>query len=135
MRNSFRTPLIVEVMESGKKFKLVYPFTQKHRIKRGEWVILEIPRGFVTDFASIPRLARLIIPKLGRHTKASVVHDYLYQYHNVNVHEADRTYYTYKRKVADDLFLEGMIDLGVRHWKANLMYYGVRAFGWLAWHK
>ena len=122
MRNSFRTPLIVEVMEPGDTFKLQYAFTQ--RSKKYNRVI-HVPRNFVTDFASIPRIASLIIAKLGRHTKASVIHDWLYQRHPIG----------FSRKLADDLFLDGMLDLGVKPWRAHLMYRAVRLSGWMAWRK
>ena len=35
--------------------------------------------GFETDFASIPRLLRIIISKLGRYNKAALLHDAIYQ--------------------------------------------------------
>lgn len=38
----------------------------------------EVPRGFVTDFASIPGAARGMLEPYGRHGRAAVVHDYLY---------------------------------------------------------
>ena len=130
MRNSFKTPLTVEVMESGNTFKLVYPFTQRSKRLK---VSVCVPRGFVTDFASIPRGARLIIPKLGRHIKASVVHDYLYRHHIIKI--SDQVSYIFNRKQADDLFLEGMLNLGAILWKARLMYWAVRIGGWLAWRR
>ena len=87
-RNTFLTPLDVRVLDSGKKFRLLYPFT--YNWKPGYAKVI-VPRGFETDFASIPRTARLLIPKLGRYNKAAVIHDYLYQ--------SDRK--AYSRKVAD----------------------------------
>ncbi len=66
IRNSFLTPLLVEVMPSGKRFKLLYPFTyywKRYGIR------VSVPAGFVTDFASIPQPVSFIISKLGRYDR------------------------------------------------------------------
>ena len=131
-RNSFKTPLIVEVMPSGKRFKLHYDFT--YFWKRGNAEI-HVGAGFVTDFASIPRFARLLIPKLGRYNKAAVIHDYLYHRQTRIVEGVLFKSYVFNRKQSDDIFLDAMEDLGVVKWKRKLMYLSVRAFGWLAWKR
>jgi len=128
MKNSFLTPLIVEVMPSGKIFRLHFAFTyQLGKMK------ITVPVGFDTDFASIPRFARMLIPKLGRYNKAAVIHDYLYQHHMI-----EKTYklsYVFTRAEADAIFRDGMRDLGVAKWKYTLMYWAVRLGGFLAWRK
>jgi len=119
-RDSFKTPLVVEVMESGKRFRLFCQFTYN-------WgkMVITVPAGFVTDFASIPRFAQFLIPKLGRYNKAAVIHDWLYQ-----VLPKQTT-----RKGADRCFRDGMRDLGVVKWKYTAMYWAVRLGGWAAWRK
>jgi len=129
-RNSFLTPLIVEVMESGKRFKVAREFTY---LWKRDYIHVHVKTGFITDFASIPRLARLIIPKLGRYTKASVIHDYLYQHHDIDITESIS--YAFNRKQADICFRDAMKELGVVKWKRNLMYWAVRLGGWVAWRK
>ena len=124
--NSFKTPLVVEVMPTGKRFKLHYDFTY---LWKREYIEIRVKAGFETDFASIPKIFRIIIPKLGRWNKAAVVHDYLYQY---------ARYYPptqITRKLADRCFLDAMIDFGVAKWKYNLMYWAMRVGGWMAWRK
>lgn len=37
-----------------------------------------VPRGMLTDLASVPAAARSIIGRVGPHLEASIVHDYLY---------------------------------------------------------
>lgn len=122
-KNSFLTPLIVEVMPSGKKFKLFCQFTYIWQMR----MKLSVPKGFETDFASIPKIFRIFIPKLGRYNKAAVIHDAIYQ----DVIAG----YPFTRKEADMVFLGAMKDLGVKPWKRNLMYRAVRLFGWMAWRK
>ncbi len=121
-RDSFLTPLVVEVMPSGKRFRLFVPFT--FRSKR-YGTMIRVSAGFVTDFASIPRFARMLIPKLGRYNKAAVLHDAMYQ----------GVIFAFNRYGADLLFLDGMVALGVAPWKRRLMYRFVRLFGWAAWKK
>ncbi len=127
-RDSFKTPLIVEVMPSGKRFRLYHSFIYRWRFKSKGFLceaVTHVPVGFLTDFASIPWLARVIIPKLGKWTKASVVHDYHYQNGIPSLTRAQ----------ADRCFLDGMKDLGVAKWQRALMYWAVRVGAGKAWRK
>lgn len=123
-RNSFLTPLVVEEMPSGKRWKLYNDFTY---IWRRLGIEIHVKRGFVTDFASIPRVFRWLIEKLGRHNKAAVIHDALYQ----NVVPGRK----FTRAEADLAFLDGMADLGVVEWRRYVMYWAVRIGGRWAWVK
>ena len=134
-RNSFLTPLVVEVLPSGKRFRLYNDFTYLWRVPKEDtpaWlktstIEIHVKRGFETDFASIPRPLRIIIPKLGRYNKAAVIHDAIYQ------DVVPRFRFT--RAEADIIFLDGMADLGVAKWKRTLMYWAVRIGGFMAWRK
>lgn len=134
-KNSFLTPLVVEVMPNGKTFKLHYDFTYHlHRLGCGKGFTVAVPAGFLTDFASIPRIFRIIIPKLGRWNKAAVIHDYIYQ----GKHQLKSSLgcpMRFTRKQADLIFLDAMKDLGVVRWKRNLMWLAVRVGGLMAWRK
>jgi hypothetical protein len=77
---------------------------------------VSVPRGFVTDFASVPRLFWPIFPPSGKWNRAAVVHDYLC------------TTKTCSRFMADAVFREAMRELGVPRWRRVLMYYAVRAY-------
>ena len=127
-KRSFFTPLIVEDM--GNKFKLFLPFTYYWK-RYG--ITIQVPKGFISDFASIPAPLRLFIPKLGLYNKAAVLHDWVYQNHVYPVAEGYVCEYT--RADADLLFLDAMTDLKVKKWKRYAMYKFVRLFGWLAWRK
>ena len=56
-------------------------------------------QGFNTDLASTPRLLWILYPPLGRYTRASVLHDYLYSpvskymYPRLSRKEADEIFY------------------------------------------
>lgn len=81
-----------------------------------------VPYGFVTDFASIPRVFWTLIghPAMD-YAQAAVLHDYLY------------TVRVTTRQRADGLFLEAMGVLGVPTWKAWVLYAAVRSAGWIFW--
>ncbi len=80
-----------------------------------------VPVGFTTDFASIPRIFWIVLPKWGKYGNAAVIHDYLYYDQKLT------------RKEADDVLLEAMGVLEVPQWQRCSIYRAVRWFGSLAW--
>ena len=80
-----------------------------------------VPRGFVTDFASVPRVFWTIFPKHGEYTRAAIVHDYLYW-------EQQCT-----REQADELFEIVMEDSEVDTTSRYTIYAAVRVWGGGAW--
>lgn len=112
-------PLQVEILPDGRRARLLQPFRVRLR-ELGERVI-EVPQGFETDFASVPRFFWRVVPPWGRYSPAAVVHDYLYSTGKVSREDADRA------------FLTLMQRLGVPVWKRTIMYWAVRWFGGPAW--
>ena len=102
-------------------FTLIKPL-----VYRGS-VTIKVERGFRTDFASIPRVFRVILSPYGRHTEAAVLHDWLYQTSGMHGE--------FTRKQCDELFFEAMIACGVGKARALTMYSAVRAFGWMFFRK
>jgi len=82
--------------------------------------IVFVPKGFLTDFASIPRILWPVLPPFGRYSPAAVIHDYLY-------FTKHRT-----RKEDDAIFLEAMTVMKVKWWVRQAMYRSVRMFGWIS---
>jgi hypothetical protein len=107
---------------------------------RGEWVLDEavyvcdgvrgwvIPAGTRWDYASVPRVGRLLMESTDLGCIASAAHDYAYRRGGkVGAH------IRYTRAGADRLFLRLMAWEKVpwfRRWPA---YLAVRAGGWTAW--
>lgn len=103
--------------------------------------IVEIPKGFVTDLASVPCLLRPIFNPGGLCRYSAIVHDYLYDCLGwvATTHNRDRSgelirrasplVKRYTRKEADEIFYEALLCEGMAKWKAALMYRGVRVFG------
>lgn len=83
---------------------------------------IDIPEGFVTDFASIPRIFWRVLPPWDKHVTASVIHDWLYKSGRVS------------RALADQIFLWAMEDIGVAKWKRTVIYWGVRVGGWVPYN-
>lgn len=116
----FRTEL--ELKPYGYKWRTVSHLV--YETIAGDYVV--VPPNFKTDLASIPRPLRLIYPIHGLHTRAAVVHDYLYSVKEIDGERIER-------KEADQIFYEAMRESGVRKSKAWAMYWAVRAGGWIAW--
>jgi len=82
---------------------------------------VDVPQGFVTDLASVPRLPVAYFLAGGLAHAAAVVHDWLYTTHQV------------ERATADAVFREAAQACGVSAWRAYLMWLGVRAGGGASW--
>jgi hypothetical protein len=115
-----------------------------------------VPKGFITDFASIPPLATifglLLVPLIplaafvtswcwplvafcllvviisdglncdDRLDAPATAHDFLYRTHSRS------------RQLADAILREGMRCQKVPFWKAFIVWFNVRIFGWKAWN-
>lgn len=121
--SSFTEPLTVTKIDS-KTWRIARAF----RYYVGEEDsddFIDIPEGFETDFASVPRPFWIIFPPDGKYTQSAVLHDYLYGIKGENGKRS--------RKECDDIFLEAMKILGVDWHVRYPMYFSVRAFGWIPW--
>ena len=105
--------------DSGRRFRLLSPFAVAI-VHDGERHQIVVPAGFVSDFASVPRIFWSWIPPHGRYLWASVVHDFLY-------HVGAPSGIT--RAEADHVFYQMMLHAGVSKWRARIMYGAVRVGG------
>ena len=79
--------------------------------------IVTVPAGFVTDFASVPRLPLAFWLFGAVAQEAASLHDFLYSTGLVS------------RKLADEVFAEASKACGVAAWRRGPMWLGVRLFG------
>ena len=100
----------------GNSWELLAPLVYHHKDGR-----ITVPKGFKTDFASIPRPFWAILSPTGKYAPAAIIHDWMY---------ANRIG---TRRRADQLFLHGMCDLGVSWVARNTIYSAVRVFGHGVW--
>ena len=83
-----------------------------------------IPAGFITDFGSIPRMARMTIDRMGKALIGFVIHDW--------IREEDESEQPVSTKDADLALYEIGLIYGEGWWCMNKVYYSLRSFGWTA---
>lgn len=125
MKSEFRTTLqLEEVLDSidplftisaeNSRFRLLAPLVYySERLARE----ITVPRGFITDFASVPRLPLIYLLAGGEADKPAVIHDHLYRSHECS------------RADADAVLDEAMAATGQPWWRRKLMWAGVRLGG------
>lgn len=116
--SAFESPLEVEAL-SDSRWKLIAPLVYQSDLLG----TITAPLGFVTDFASVPRVP-FIFDVLGDIAhRSAVIHDYLYFTGEVSRYKADRA------------LLEAMGLDDIPAWKRWQIFIGVRIGGWKAWNE
>jgi hypothetical protein len=118
----FTNVLIVSPLPDGKTWYLRRALSYDVGTEESGETI-NVPIGFLTDFASVPRPLWWFFPRWGRYGNAAVVHDFCYWDQSRNRAEVDR------------IFLEGMTVLGVRWFTRTVLYAGARLGVWGMWWK
>lgn len=121
--SKFLSPLQVEEIEDRSHdgrgtWKLLAALV--YQSDRANTVIV-VPVGFVTDFASVPRIPIAFLLTGDTAHSAAVVHDWLYTTHTVD------------RATADAVLQEAAAAAGVPAWRRWLMWAGVRVGGAGPW--
>jgi hypothetical protein len=83
--------------------------------------VIEVPQGFVTDYASIPPVVRPWLERHGSYSRAAVIHDYLYWSQICT------------KTQADNIMLIAMQELRVPRRKRWAIHQAVSLFGRSAW--
>ena len=114
--SSFTKPLVVKV-ETPPVFILEEEFEYYRTGDKND--IIKIPKGFDTDFASIPRIFWSFLPPTGtkrnQYSKAAVLHDWVY--------DELCEYPVHSRKDCDKIFLEAMAAFLKKHEDGVLLFY------------
>lgn len=114
----FLTQLRVEVVKDE-----VYQLTSDFYVLLNGIYELVVPEGFVTDFASVPRLPVVYLAVGNTGHKAAVMHDWLYHTR------------LFSREAADSYFYHALRESGVNWFYAQAMYRAVRLGGKTFYHK
>lgn len=117
---AFRNPNVSLHQVSLKNWKLDEPLFYQGREDQ-----FEVPSGFVTDFASVPRAAIWLVPTYGAYTPAAILHDIL-------CIKARQDNPEVSRRDADGLFRRCLRELGVPGPRRWLMWCAVRWGGGLS---
>ena len=118
MKSAFLTELDARTV-SDKLIKLLAPLRYYSKLLGKA---IEVPAGFPSDGASVPRLPIVFLLVGGKAKRAATINDFLYQTHFVK-----------SRRKADLIFLEAMKVDGISLWARELMYAGVRTGGHGSW--
>lgn len=113
----WRSDLVTRQLPDG-RFGLLLPLEYESIAGRR----FVVPPGTPTDYASVPRPWRNIVPRWSRSARAAVLHDYLYSH-------GARLDPPVSRAEADDLFCEALRTSGVDRLSAWLMWAAVRVGG------
>ena len=101
--------------------------TLRQFVYTSDWVVVVVPKGFITDLASVPKALRSIVSKVGYWSQPAVLHDYLYKNKTMD------------RKDADKLLFEacGVMekkwDVPWYRQRKRMIYAAVRAGGWASY--
>jgi hypothetical protein len=124
--SQFQTQLVTECMDdtaaSGRGFwKVMEPFTYQSDIL-GKTVTVE--PGFITDYASVPRIPVLYWMLGDTAHKSAVLHDWLYHHHEVC-----------DEQISNDIFKEACSAEGIAKWRLLLLWIGVTIGGESSWEE
>lgn len=115
--------------EGWKKRKL---FSSFRYCMSEEAECITVPKGFVTDYASIPRVFWSLLSSWEKYGPAAIIHDYLYDRGNrilVPIPKKPYKKAQNTRKLSDQIFYHCMYQLGVGAITRQLIYWTVRCFG------
>jgi hypothetical protein len=112
----FLTSLQVEQVDDD-DWRLISPLNYWSALKS---LFYEVPKGFVTDFASVPRLPFIYWFMGGKAEAPAVLHDWMYRTGSEGVSRAD----------ADAILYEAVKSAGYWRARAWLMWAGVRIGGY-----
>jgi len=92
---------------------------------------IEVLPGLISDFASVPRTAHWYVDKDSPAILyGSIIHDYLYRV--AGKLPGGRTL---TRRQCDEVLREAMVACGARPSQARVVYWSVRAGGWISFGK
>ena len=124
--SAFADPLAVEILDAERDGRVTARLLQGFGYRASGGEDIAVPAGFVTDFASVPRLPLIYLAYANKAHLAALVHDHLYAEGGTEI----------DREFADSVFLQGMLDTLVPEEDnsltaedANTMYRAVRQFG------
>lgn len=120
----FLTPLRAELVEDSDPECWRLLEALEYQSDRHEFGFV-VPAGFVTDFASVPRLPLAYLLAGDTAHAPAALHDWLYGRGDARI----------DRAAADRLFVEAMAAIHVPRWRRALMYWAVRIFGYSAWRE
>jgi hypothetical protein len=123
--SKFLSELHAHLLDDDTIWELDEPLIYQSDVLEG--AILNVPKKFQTDFASIPRWIPIASNALlDKAHREAVLHDYLYRKDSVPVVSESQ---------ANNVLLEAMVVRGKSIYVRKPIYWGVCIGGWTAYHK
>ena len=116
-----RYEILDEIVNGRCLVRLLRPLVYRLRIGNFR-LIIAVPKEFISDLTSIPRLLWPFFPPDGPYLKAAIFHDYLY---SIGA----------PRWLCDSVFRHVMEATNTPRAKRVVLFYGVRFGGWVAWRR
>ena len=118
MKKMEKTKLILDPISNGKAILL------EEYVYEINGYLIRVPKYFITDGASVPKILQWLYNPFGRYINAAVIHDYLYScYNNTGIN----------RTLADKIFNFIMKETGVDSRTTRRFYNAVKYFGETSW--
>lgn len=122
--------LIEKRLVRGTNTKPKYQLLKSLKVQLSNGDVIEIPKGFIWDLSSVPRLFWWLLPPDGDFDLAYLIHDYLW---------LNKDNFEYSQKFTDDEMyvwakkINGTEKISLRNIDNFLRYWFVRKLGWLVW--
>lgn len=96
----------------------------------GSGLSVTVPVGFLTDGASVPPFARSLINRMGAHSQAACVHDYLCETYRIHRTHSDGRVepLNIQRKEIDAIFYEALEVIEFPKWKTLVIRLAVDCY-------
>lgn len=111
----------------GKKYKRVTNSFTYYIGHEGSDKWVTVPKGFLTDGATIPKLFQWLLPAFGEYEQATTLHDWLCENYFIYTASEDNVYkpVTIDREEIDRILYESMRVLNVAKWRRTLIQGGL----------
>lgn len=127
MEYGFLNDLLTKDLDTGEDVELI-----KSLWATTPYGKCQAQKGMISDKASIPKPARIVIPKSGKYNRSAVIHDGLYQ-NGRRIKTDPRS--KISREIADEIYLGLMEYRNVAGWNRKTQWAILRMFGWIVWNK
>jgi hypothetical protein len=108
----FQTKPIVRPIDAV-RWELIAPV-----VYDGKYESFYVPAGYITDFATVPRIVSWLIPRYGDYTPAAIVHDWLITdklpYHEIASYDVDGIFRRIMQELGVDWLTRWRMWAGVR---------------------
>lgn len=134
------------IVRFNARMNITYADNASRKLKKDHWRVMnkfryyigeknsnrwvDVPAGYLTDGASVPRILWSLIPPWGQYGQCAAMHDYLCEWLMINEKQSDGTIKKIPilRKECDEIFYESLKVVGVPAYKRFMIQTGVSSY-------